>query len=222
MKKLSLLFASIFLLTSSYAQIEKAKEVSVPMSRGTQQGWKILIPSADNKLALKEWSKLMKQYDAKTTKVKKHEEHKSDMAKIPSLSEREVIVYAQFNETPEGVYLTVFFDLGGAYLNSTMHPDKVKPLQKMLMDYSRSVAVEAIDLELKEAEKELKRLEGEQKNLEDDETTYESDIRDCEDRIEDRKKSLEENAGAQDKKKQEITEQQEAVDQVKNKMKKFR
>ena len=192
------------------------------MSRGTQQGWKILIPNAQNKLALKEWTKLMKQYDSKTSKVKKHEEHKSDMAKIPSLSEREVVVYAQFDETPEGVYLTAFFDLGGAYLNSNMHPDKVKPLQKMLMDFATSVTVEAIDMELKEAEKELKQLEGEQKRLESDQDSYESDIQDCEQRIEERKSDLEENAGEQEKKKQAIAEQQEALNKVKDKMKKYK
>ncbi|MFY0644208.1 MAG: hypothetical protein JXR19_07055 [Bacteroidia bacterium] len=222
MKYISLLSASLFLFTLSYAQIDKAKEVSVPMSNGTQQGWKILVPSADYKLALKEWTKLMKQYDSKTSKVKRHEEHKSDMAKIPSLSEREVIVFAQFDETPEGVYLTVFFDLGGAYLNSNMHPDKVKPMQKLLMDFSRDVAVEAVNAELKEVEKELKRLESEQKKLEGDQSTYESDIRDCEVRIEERKKDLEDNAEDQEKKKQEIVEQQEAVNEVKEKMKKFK
>lgn len=221
MKKLVLLcIISLFYFTG-YTQVSDAKEVSVEMSEGKQQGWKFLIPSADRKLALKSWEKLMKEYDSKTEKVKKGEEYVSSNAIIPALSEREIVVYAQFDETPEGVYMTVFFDLGGAYLNQHMHPDKVKPAQKLLNDFAKEVAIEAMDELIKAEEKLLKKIEGERSSLKSDQDNYEREIKECEDKISQRKKDLENNAEEQKKKESELKEQQEKVDQIKAKRKKF-
>ena len=221
MKNLSLLLALLVTTSYVFAQIEDAKEISIQMSEGVQQGWKILIPEANSKDALKGWEKLMKAYDSKTSKVKKHDEYKSADAYIPSLSERIVVVYSQFNETPEGVYLTVFFDLGGAYLNSHMHEDKVKAVQKLLTTFAKEIALEAIEDKVKEEEKALKKLENEKNSLQNDKENYEKEIQECEAKIAQRKSDLNNNQQEQVKKEKEIKEQQERVEEIKKKKKKF-
>ena len=221
MRSIVLLILATFSF-STFSQVQSAKEVAVNMSKGKQQGWKILIPIADNKLVQKEWGKLMKAYDSKTSKVKKHDEYISETARIPSLSEREIIVYAQFDETPEGVYLIAFYDLGGAYLNSNMHKDLVKPLQDLMQKFATEVAIEAIEDKLSEEEKALKKLEDEQKRLKSDEESYEKDIKDCEARIDQRKSDLETNRTEQQKKETEVSEQQSKVEEVKALRKQFK
>lgn len=221
MKHYILLFTLLLITSFGFAQIQDAKEINLKMSEGVQQGWKILIPFTNEKEAIKAWSKLMKDYDSKTDKVKKNEEYKSETALIPSLSERVVVVYAQFNETPEGVYLITFFDLGGAYLSSHLHQEKVKEVQKLLKTFASETAVAALDESLKEEEKNLKKLESEKKKLEEDKSSYEKEIKECEEKIAQRKKDLETNAEDQKKKKKEVDEQQSKVDELKSKKKQF-
>lgn len=221
MKQFILFLSILFISATSIAQVQEAKEINLKMSEGVQQGWKILIPNANAKDCIKAWSKLMKDYDSKTDKVKKHDEYVSKTALIPSLSERVVEVYAQFNETPEGTYLITFFDLGGAYLSSHLHKDKVKNLQKLLKTFATETAVEALEEEIKDEEKNLKKLENEKKKLEDDKESYEKEIKDCEERIKQRQKDLETNAEDQKKKKKEVDEQQSKVDKLKEKKKQF-
>ncbi len=221
MRKVTFILSFVLCSLLTLGQVEEAKEVSIQMSKGVQQGWKILIPEANNKSALKHWEKLMKAYDSKTSKVKKHDEYVSETCLIPSLSERTIVTYTQFNETPEGVYMIVFFDLGGAYLNSHLHQEKVKSVQKLLMTYAKEVALEAIDEKVKIEEKNLKKLEGEKDNLKSNQDSYEKEIKDCEERIAQRKKDLESNKEEQQKKSKEIEEQESKLEEIKNKKKKY-
>lgn len=221
MKQIILLLSAFFISSFSIAQVQDAKEINLKMSKGVQQGWKILIPNATAKESIKKWGKLMKDYDSKTDKVKKHDEYVSSTALIPSLSERTVVVYAQFNETPEGTYLVTFFDLGGAYLSSHLHKDKVKGLQTLLKKFATETAVDALEDKIKEEEKNLKKLESEKKKLEDNQDDYEREIKDCEERIKQRKKDLKTNAEDQEKKEKEVEEQQSKLNKLKEKKKQF-
>src|SRR6056300_1505401 len=129
MKQTQYIITAVFILIFNlnlFAQIDKVKEVNARMSQGTNRGLKVLIPEASLKDAIKAWSKLMKDYESKNEKIKKETDYLSPDAKIPALGEHLINVYSQFQETTEGVYMIVFFDLGNSYINKDMHPKKVE------------------------------------------------------------------------------------------------
>lgn len=217
------LFTLILLLASSslFAQIKKVDEVNASMTQGTNRGYKVLIPETSEKDVIKAWSKLMKDYDAKTDKIKKEDDYLSPDASIPALGERSINVYSQFQETPEGTYLTAFFDLGGAYMNSDMHAEQAEAAKKMIMTFANKTAKESIEEKVKDETKKLEKLEKEQKGLEKDKEGYEKDIKDAKETIEQRGKDIKENAKAQTEKLKEVAEQKAKAEAIKAKMKKF-
>ena len=109
------IFTFLYLSVNAFAQIGEVKEINAAMSKGVQRGFQVLIPESNAKDAAKAWSSLMKEYDSKTSSVKKAEDYLSPTALIPSISANAINVYALFNETPEGVFLNAFFDLGSSF-----------------------------------------------------------------------------------------------------------
>ncbi len=221
MRKFTYIFIAILMSVSSFAQIGKVEEINADMSKGKNRGLKVLIPDVTEKEAIKAWEKLMKGYGAKTVKVKKKDDYLTENAKIPSISENEVDVYTLFNETPEGVFMNVFIDLGGAYLNSDMHPEITKTAKDLIQTFATKVAREAVESKLKEEEKILDKLNKEQKNLEKDKEDYEKDIKDAEETIKKRTSAIKQNVKDQEAKTTEINDQKQKVEKVKAKVKKY-
>ena len=71
------IFAFFFLSVNAFAQIGEVKEINAAMSKGVQRGFQVLIPESNAKDAAKAWSNLMKEYDSKTSSVKKAEDYLS-------------------------------------------------------------------------------------------------------------------------------------------------
>ncbi|MBT8326677.1 MAG: hypothetical protein KJP21_03075, partial [Bacteroidia bacterium] len=70
MKNITLVFLTILVSISGFAQIGNVEEINGDMSKGKNRGFKVLIPEVTEKEAIKSWGKLMKSYDSKTSKVK--------------------------------------------------------------------------------------------------------------------------------------------------------
>lgn len=218
----SILTVAITMCTLSlFAQVKKVDEVNAGMSQGVNRGFKVLVPETTEKEVVKAWEKLMKEYDAKTDRVKKSEDYISPDANIPALGERLINVYTQYQATPEGVYMIIFFDLGGAYLNREMHKEQTLTAKEMIRKFANSTAKESIADKVKEETKKLEKLEKEQKGLVKDNDGYKKDIKNAKETIQEREKDIKENAVAQEKKKKEIAEQKAIAEQIKAKMKKF-
>ncbi|MGB0850811.1 MAG: hypothetical protein ACPGTP_06160, partial [Bacteroidia bacterium] len=66
MKKLTTLLILTFTTLITFAQVSSIDEVNIAMSEGTNRGFKVLIPEATKKDAIKAWEKYMKSYSAKT------------------------------------------------------------------------------------------------------------------------------------------------------------
>ena len=80
MKHIQNIFIIVIFIFSSFnlfAQIGKVEEINAKMSQGTNRGLKVLIPETTQKESIKAWSKLMKDYDSKNEKMKKHAEYLS-------------------------------------------------------------------------------------------------------------------------------------------------
>lgn len=217
----TLIIISSFFNSSLFAQIGIVQEINTSMSNGTNRGFKVLIPEAYQKETLKSWSKLMKNYNSKNEKIKKEIDYLSPDAQIPSLGEQSLDVYSQFQETPEGIYLNVFFDIGSSYINSDMHPKKAGAAKKLIASFATEVAKSSMETQLAEETKKLNKLDKELNNLEKDKTKYESDIQNAKETIAQREKDIEENLKNQDAKQKAIAEQKIEVDKVNTKLKKF-
>jgi hypothetical protein len=206
---------------TTLAQVADVKEVNVAMSNGVQRGFQVLIPESNEKDASRAWSSLMKDYDAKTSKVKKTNDYLSDQALIPAISANPIKVYALFQETPEGVYINAFFDLGSGYLNSDMNGDKANAAKILLKSFAKTTAKKAVEEQLKNEEKSLEKLEKEQQGLEKDKADYEKDIEEAKELIAKREKEIEQNIKDQEAKKQEVSIQISVVEKTKEKVLKY-
>ena len=75
MKNKLITLALLITSSSLFAQIKKVDEVNASMTQGTNRGFKVLIPETSEKEVIKAWSKLMKDYDSKSEKIKKEDEY---------------------------------------------------------------------------------------------------------------------------------------------------
>ena len=224
MKHIQYIFttAILFLISFNlYAQIGKIEEINATMSQGTNRGLKVLIPETSQKETIKTWSKLMKDYESKNEKIRKETDYLSPDAQIPSLGEQPINVYSQFQETPEGVYMNVFFDMGSYYINSDMHPKQIDAAKKLITSFATRVAKASIQTVLNEETKKLEKLEKELKVLKRDKEKFENEIKNANETIVQREKDIKENTKNQAEKQDTITKQKSEVDKINTKLKKF-
>lgn len=204
------------------AQVGSVKDITMAMSQGTQPGFKVLIPEASLKGVERQWEKLMKDYGAKTSKVSKSDDYVSELALIQTIDDKPITIYANFNETPDGVFVNAFFIRGNNYLVASEHPQKAIAARGMLKKFAVATALEAVNEKFEEESKKLSKLEKEQGNLEKDKERYEKDIKKAEETIAERTKDIEDNVEQQSAKKKEISEQQLKVDAIKKKVGKYK
>lgn len=208
-------FLSIVCFAISFGQIEEAQKA---MSTGVETAFSIVIPDASEKSMEKIWKSYMKPYKGKTKKNRKTSEIFTDNATIPELSSNSVDVYVKMNEVNGEVLLSVWFDLGGGFLSSETHPDKVNAAQIFVLQYALAVSKKATGDELKNEEKNLKKLEKDLARLEKENSTLHKNIEMYKKKIEEAEASIKNNETEQVDKKDEIENQKEKVGDVKKKL----
>ncbi len=209
-KVLFFVFVIVFAFQLS-AQISM-KEATTKMSKGLNNSFTIELPTNDKKMVKDVWTKMMKDYKGKTKFDKKANEFFTDNAKIDELSENTVDVYAQIVDNK----LTVWYDLGGAYLSSDMHDNKIKDVENIFgkyhFDLSRAMAV----ADLKTQEKTLSSFKGELKKLEKENQNLQESIEKAKKAIAEAEAKIRENLNYQENKKVQISEQGEVVVKAQN------
>ena len=216
MKKLYGLFVLLLAFSMSYGQ---ATQAAKSMSEGNHNAFNINLPNSNKKDIEKSWAKFLKKYKGKTDKIKKTEEFLTDDAKIENMSDNTVDIYSVVNQEGEDTQLSVWYDLGGAFLSSETHPEKVTIANSMLDAFALTVAIANVEENLKEEEKSLKKLNGDFKGLEKDKEKLEDEIKKCEKKIEEAKAAIVENEAAQKAKEDEIKTQEGVVEKVKVQLK---
>lgn len=208
MKKITLLSFILTLFTTvSFGQITEGQSY---MSAGTFNSLTIVLPEGSDKDAAKEWIKFFKKY-GKTKKNRKTDEYFTDNAEILGMSNNSVDVYAKFN----GNTMTVWFDLGGAYLSSYEHPDGYALGEQILMDFGLHLQILMVEEEIKAEEKTLKNLEAEHEKLVKNKATLEKNIEDWKAKIAQAEADIEQNISDQESKTNEIGQQKTVIEQVK-------
>lgn len=110
--------------------------------------------------------------------------------------------------------MVVSFDLGGAYMSSSQHPDKYKIAEKIMHDFAVKETAAALADKQKVQQKALDKLNSQEKDLEKDNKNLNSDIEDHQNRIKKDQDNIVKNKDDQAKKQTEISNQQKVVDDL--------
>lgn len=214
----TLLILFVFSLTNNMSaqvipEIVKSEKM---MSMGSKSAFTVKYDGTDVKTVESQWGKTMKAYKGKAKKNKAKELF-SDDVKMKDLSTNTVDVYATVakDETDNTTILSVWYDLGGVFLNETDHPSQTVAVKNMIDETSlrigavvRENIVDAEEKTLKGMNKDLSKLEKEKKDgLED--------IEEAKALIAKTEAMIVENEKAQEEKKAEITEQEKTLEEAK-------
>ncbi|MBK8653308.1 MAG: hypothetical protein IPN20_05340 [Haliscomenobacter sp.] len=220
-KTLLFTFCLVF-LALGWASAQGPMEGKRVMSLGTNNSFAVLVDSLSAKEVEKLWIDFLKSNNIrKPEKDRKTGEIFGDNASLPSLSANTIDVYATVTERGAGAEVAVWFDLGGAFLSSNDHADKIPALQSWLDGFLRNTRIRRVELELEGQESFLKELNKEFTKLQKEQENLEKTILDAEKKIQEAKKDLEVNASSQKTRTMEIENQQKVVEQVKDKLKKI-
>ena len=207
------------LLTFSVLSFAQISETTRSMSLGNNNGCSLLLKKTDKKEVVKSWGKFMKDFKGKTKYDKKKDETITDDAEIKEMSSNTVDVYATFVDQGDDTEMFVWFDLGGAFLSSSTHPERYPFAEKMINDFAMTVSTAMIEEELKENEKMLKNMEGDLKDAKKDQKNHEDDIAKFEKKIEEAKEGIKKSIENQKNHTTEIETQKVKVEEIKKRLK---
>ena len=214
---LLLLVCAFFATSNLNAQviptIDKSEKA---MSLGSKSSFTVVYEGADVKSVENQWSKIMKSYKGKVKKNKAKELFADDV-NLKEISSNTVDVYATVakDEAANNTTLTVWYDLGGAFLNETDHPTQVVAVKNMLDQTSLRVGAVRADNVLKVEEGTLKDMN---KNLEKMVKEKEDGLKKIEEAkalIAKTEAMIEENDKSQIEKKAEIKAQEKTIEEAK-------
>ena len=207
-----LVFLCLFGIT--HAQIKEEKK---SMSQGTQNALLLNLPNTNEKLAEKVWKTYSEQFGGVTKKVR--DEWFTDNAVLPAIGgDNTVDLYARFSGSSADATISLWIDLGGAYVSSEEFSAKFQEAEKLMLNYSLEVARQVIQMELAEEDKELKRLETLQKKLERDNEQYHQDIENAKQKIARAESNIEGNLKEQEGTRQKIESQRKIIQTVQKKL----
>jgi len=226
MKKHLSLFFALFFAGLASAQV---RETTASMSAGTYPALELEVAISDKKIIMDEWARFIKDYKAKVSSGKRTDEVFADNAVIKTISGNNTIdVYALPSVGASRAYLTVWFDLGGAYISSNSHAREYGEAQKLLMAFSARLNQAALEIELKNEETKLKGLERESMNftkdnekLQKENESMEKSILEMQKKIEQNKVTIQANQSSQTNKQNEVNSQKTKITELQTKAKKM-
>lgn len=187
------------------------------MSLGAKNSISLDIMGVPIKYVNKKWKDYAKQF--KGDIKNKNDEWFSDNALIPAIGGANTVdMYAKFAENGQNTTATVWFDLGGAYLNSKDFADKYKEGEKILTAFNLSVQRDMTADQLNDQQEALKKLEKNQRNLERKNTDLHSDIEDYKKKIAKAENDIQINLKQQDDSKKQVENQRKLVDEIQKKL----
>mgnify|MGYP000895550052 FL=1 len=214
-------FATLSFSTAQ-AQQFTTNEVRQFMSKGEQNGIEIILNGTkpeDAKDAIEKWGKKMK---AKIVRDKKSPEIFIDNAQLPTVSANVLDMYAVVTPVDNGSKVTVYTDLGGAFVSSAAYGTQYAGLEASLKKFAKDQAIVVVEDQQKSEEKILKTLTGNLKDLTKDKADYLKDIEKAKALIQQREADIVKNDADQAAKQQQISLQQQIIETVKTKRTKLK
>lgn len=218
--KYSFTLALALMAFSAFAQKIKVTDSDERIGGGKNPALVVSIYDATLDDVRSEWKSLMKGYKAK---VDMKDEIFADNAIITTINDNNTIdIYAKMEKAgDEETKLTVAFNLGGAFLSSSVNKDKFNEAKKIVNEFAIKTTREAIAGKRKAAEKVYGNLQDDQHDLEKKHEKLTSNVEDYKAKIEDYQKRIKEaqdemgkNKADQEKKKAEIEAQKKVVEVI--------
>ena len=215
---MSLTLVAAFSFAAS-AQKIKVKESRENIGGGSNNAFVVTLYGVKPSDAEESFRSFMKQYDGKRSS--KDGGIMVDNATIKDMSANTIDIYGKANGSKDDKEITfvVAFDLGGVFLNSGDHKDQANKAEKIVKEFAVKATKDAIEEELKAAQKVQSKLEDEQKSLEKDNKNLLGDIEDYKAKIKKAEDDIVKNKSEQDKKKAEIEAQKKVVGGIDTKLK---
>ena len=217
MKKLFTL-GLLVIASASFAQDKiTIKEEMVAIDGTSRNSLTVMLVDANTDDVKKAWKKQLKDLKGK---VSDKTIIFGDDCKSKEMGDNSFDVYSLVEEaTDEGVRLVVAFDLGGAYLSTSNHPDKYPVAEKLVYGFAVEQAKGVVSGQIESSLKIIKGFEKDLAGLEKEKAGHESDIKDAEKKIEEAKAAIEKNVANQANKKTEIEGMKAAVADLEVKLK---
>lgn len=165
------------------ATAQELEEVDMDMSLGNNNGFILDLPEYDYKFATQVWKDYLKEFRGKTKRVKRSSELFTDDATISYMSSNSVDLYSKIDRSGSGCALNIWFDLGGAFLDSENHGEAREGVDLFLNGYQKKLKVGQIKNELSGEQKELKSLEGKLAKLQSLNDRYHKEIENWKEKI---------------------------------------
>lgn len=210
-------FIFIFFSLWSFSGMAQISENPKSMSLGMKNAIVLELPGTSESFVEKLWKKYIKPNGGKTKSSRS--EWFTDDAKLAGVGGANTIdIYMIVEELGPDINLNVWFDLGGAFLNSVDHPNRYLEAEKFLMRFALFVAQEKTQLELESQEKELSKLESLMKRLERDNERYHRDIEIAKEKIRLSEANIETNVVEQEETRKLLDLQLETIENVRKKL----
>ncbi len=214
---LLLLICALFVANNLNAQvipmIDKSEKT---MSMGSKSAFTVKYEGTDVKTVENQWTKIMKSYKGKVKKNKAKELFADDV-KLKDLSTNTVDVYATVtkDETNNNTILSVWYDLGGAFLNETDHPSQAIGVKNMIDQASLRVGAARADNVLDTEEGTLKDMNKALEKMVKEKEDGLKKIEEAKALIAKTETMIEENDKSQAEKKTEIQAQEKTIEDAK-------
>jgi hypothetical protein len=219
MKKTILSLVALFLAINGFSQKLKVKESHENIGGGNNNALVVTLYDVKPSDAEKTFRSFMKAYDGKSSS--KDGGVFIDHALIKDMGNNTIDIYgkAQGSKEDKEIKFIVAFNLGGAFLNSSEHKDQYKVAERIVKDFAVKATKDAIEEELKDAQKVQSKLEDEQKELEKENKNLNNDIENYKAKIKKAEEDIVKNKTNQDNKKLEIETQKKAITNIDLKLK---
>lgn len=217
MRMILISFYMIFMTSFiSYGQI---LETEANMSLGVQSANEIILDDIDPGDAYKLWKEYFKKF-GKIKRNKKANEYYSTGVRINKIfTASNIDVYTRFEERGSSTTMTMWVDLGMAFVNSKVYPTEYKAVVDMMDEFRVEANIFTIQKELDAAEKGMDKMKKDLVKLEKSNIKLHDKIASYEDKIYEAKNEISENLVSQDDKKIEIDRQLDVLKTIQQRMK---
>ncbi len=197
---------------NGFCQIVETQNMS---SQGSKNSFVMDIPTMESELAEDVWKKLAKDFKGKTKYNKKIGEYFTDDGTVKGMSNNTVDIYARI----QGGKLILWFDLGGAYLNSTDHEERLFAAEDVFSQFEYELNIKLAELEISQKEKDLKSFTAELSKLEKDKLNIQKLKDKALSEVAEQDRNLANNAENQQVQLEKITAQETSIDESKSHIK---
>ena len=188
-----------------------------PMSLGDRNALSVFLAGMSDKLVETSWKDYLTQYGK--TKKSKGEWVTEDVVLSSKIMFSPVNLFAKINESEEGTTLTVWFDLRGTFLASTLEPEKYAAAEEFLEEFISKVTKDNDAANFTIEQIKLQKLQSRLDKLSSKYRSYEDEIRKAENKLANARQNMQENLLEQTEIQGQIYDQNMAIQEMELRLK---